>query len=114
MIKHIDQRWLAFIILCLGTLMEVLDSTIVNVALPSIRTNLHFSESNLAWVINAYLLTFGGFLLLGGRLGDLFGQKRLFLIGITLFTAASLACGLAYSQQVLIIARAIQGVGGAI
>src|SRR5438270_13944665 len=85
----IDRRWLAFIVLCLGTLMEVLDSTIVNVALPSIRTNLHFSESSLAWVVNAYLLTFGGFVLLGVRLGDLYGQRKLFLIGVTIFTAAS-------------------------
>src|SRR5262249_11726643 len=114
MIKSIDQRWLAFIVLCLGTLMEVLDTTIVNVALPSIRTDLHFTESSLAWVINAYLLTFGGFLLLGGRLGDLFGQRKLFLIGISLFTLASLACGVAQSQAFLIIARAIQGLGGAI
>lgn len=109
-----QKRWLAFIILCLGTLMEVLDSTIVNVALPSIRTDLHFSAASLAWVVNAYLLTFGGFLLLGGRLGDLFGQRKLFLIGIILFTTASLWCGLAQSQEVLIIARAIQGIGGAI
>lgn len=94
--------------------MEVLDTTIVNVALPSIRTDLHFSESSLAWVINAYLLTFGGFLLLGGRLGDLFGQKRLFIIGVVLFTIASLACGLAHTQELLIIARAVQGVGGAV
>lgn len=114
MTKNIDQRWLAFIILCLGTVMEVLDSTIVNVALPSIRTSLNFSASNLAWVVNAYLLTFGGFLLLGGRLGDLFGRKKLFLIGIIIFTLSSLACGLAQSQVVLIIARAVQGVGGAI
>src|SRR5690348_2190061 len=98
MTKTIDTRWLAFIVLCLGTLMEVLDTTIVNVALPSIRSDLHFTESSLAWVINAYLLTFGGFLLLGGRLGDLFGQRRLFLIGISLFTLASLACGVAQSQ----------------
>lgn len=114
MIKRIDQRWLAFIVLCLGTLMEVLDTTIVNVALPSIRADLHFSEASLAWVVNAYLLTFGGFLLLGGRLGDLFGQRKLFLIGISLFTAASLVCGLSHGQAVLIIARAIQGIGGAI
>jgi len=107
-------RWLAFIVLCLGTLMEVLDSTIVNVALPSIKSDLLFSESTLAWVVNAYLLTFGGFLLLGGRLGDLFGYKKLFLIGIAIFTVASLACGIAQTQEVLIIARAIQGVGGAI
>src|SRR6266704_165568 len=108
------NRWLAFIILCLGTLMEVLDTTIVNVALPSIRMDLHFSESSLAWVVNAYLLTFGGFLLLAGRLGDLFGHRRLFLIGITLFTLASLACGLATTQGFLVTARGIQGLGGAI
>ena len=107
-------RWLALYILCLGDLMIVLDSTIVNVALPSIRADLGFSETSLAWVVNAYLLTFGGFLLLGGRLGDLFGHRRLFLFGITLFTVASLACGLAGSQEFLIGARAVQGVGGAI
>ena len=88
-------RWLALLVLCLGDLMIVLDATIVNVALPSIREDLGFSETSLAWVVNAYLLTFGGFLLLGGRLGDLFGHRRLFLIGIALFTLASLACGLA-------------------
>jgi EmrB/QacA subfamily drug resistance transporter len=114
MVKNIDNRWFAFIILCLGTLMQVLDTTIVNVALPSIRTNLHFSESSLAWVVNAYLLTFGGFLLLGGKLGDIYGQRRLFIIGISVFTAASLACGIAQTQAVLIIARAIQGLGGAV
>lgn len=114
MFKNIDQRWFAFVILCLGTLMEVLDSTIVNVALPSIRSDLHFSESSLAWVINAYLLTFGGFLLLGGKLGDLYGQRKLFIIGITVFTLASFTCGIADSQAILIIARAIQGLGGAV
>lgn len=102
------------IVLCLGALMDVLDTTIVNVALPSIRTDLHFSESSLAWVVNAYLLTFGGFLLLGGRLGDLFGHRRLFIIGIALFTLASLACGLSTTQWFLITARAVQGIGGAI
>ncbi|HEX9416269.1 MAG TPA: DHA2 family efflux MFS transporter permease subunit [Gaiellaceae bacterium] len=107
-------RWLALYVLCLGTLMIVLDVTIVNVALPSIRTDLGFSESSLAWVVNAYLLTYGGFLLLGGRLGDLFGHRRLFLAGITLFTLASLACGLASSQGFLVTARAVQGVGGAV
>jgi EmrB/QacA subfamily drug resistance transporter len=107
-------RWLALIVLCLGDLMIVLDVTIVGVALPSIRTDLGFSESSLAWVVNAYLITFGGFLLLGGRLGDLFGHRRLFLIGIGLFTLASLACGLATSQEFLVGARAIQGLGGAI
>src|SRR3569832_271231 len=94
--------------------MIVLDATIVNVALPSIKAGLGFSDSGLAWVVNAYLLTFGGFLLLGGRLGDLFGHRRLFLLGITLFTAASLACGLSTSQELLIGARAVQGLGGAI
>jgi EmrB/QacA subfamily drug resistance transporter len=107
-------RWLALLVLCCGDLMIVLDSTIVNVALPSIRADLGFSETSLAWVVNAYLLTFGGFLLLGGRLGDLFGHRRLFLIGIVLFTLSSLACGLAGSQEVLVIARAVQGFGGAV
>ncbi len=108
------NRWLALVVLCLGDLMIVLDTTIVNVALPSIREDLGFSETSLAWVVNAYLLTFGGFMLLGGRLGDLFGHRRLFLIGLTVFTAASLACGLAQSQQMLIAARAAQGLGGAV
>jgi EmrB/QacA subfamily drug resistance transporter len=108
------NRWLALIVLCLGTLMIVLDTTIVNVALPSIRTDLGFTQTSLAWVVNAYLLTFGGFLLLGGRLGDLYGHRRLFVSGIALFTLASLACGLANSQGLLETARAVQGVGGAI
>jgi len=108
------SRWLALLIVCLGDLMIVLDVTIVGVALPSIREDLDFSETSLAWVVNAYLLTFGGFLLLGGRLGDLFGHRRLFIAGIGLFTGASLACGLASSQAWLIGARAVQGVGGAI
>jgi EmrB/QacA subfamily drug resistance transporter len=107
-------RWLALLVLCLGDLMIVLDVTIVGVALPSIKEDLGFSDSSLAWVVNAYLLTFGGFLLLGGRLGDLFGHRRLFLIGIALFTLASLACGIAGSQEVLVVARAVQGVGGAV
>jgi EmrB/QacA subfamily drug resistance transporter len=107
-------RWLALYVLCLGDLMIVLDGTIVNVALPSIRDDLGFSETSLAWIVNAYLLTFGGFLLLGGRLGDLFGHRKLFLSGISLFTVASLFCGLANSQEFLIIARAVQGVGGAV
>jgi EmrB/QacA subfamily drug resistance transporter len=108
------ERWLALWVLCLGDLMIVLDGTIVNVALPSIRDDLGFSQTSLAWVVNAYLLTFGGFLLLGGRLGDLFGQRRMFLIGIGLFTAASLGCGLATSQGQLVGARAVQGLGGAL
>src|SRR5438874_5832243 len=107
-------RWLALIVLCLGTLMIVLDTTIVNVALPSIRTDLHFSQTSLAWVVNAYLLTFGGFLLLGGRLGDLFGHRRLFLGGIALFTAASVVCGLSTTKGMLVGPRAVQGVGGAV
>ncbi len=107
-------RWLALLVLCAGTLMIVLDTTIVNVALPSIRADLGFSETSLAWVVNAYLLTFGGFLLLGGRLGDLFGRRRMFLIGIALFTIASIACGLANSQGLLVAARAVQGLGGAV
>ncbi len=108
------KRWLALIVLCLGDLMIVLDVTIVGVALPSIREDLGFSEESLAWVVNAYLITFGGFLLLGGRLGDLFGHRRLFLIGIGVFTLASMACGLSTSQEMLVVARAVQGVGGAI
>src|SRR5579885_3205792 len=107
-------RWLALFILCLGDLMIVLDTTIVNVALPSIRADLGFSESSLAWVVNAYTLTFGGLLLLGGRLGDLYGPRRLFLGGIALFTLASLACGVSTSQAMLVGARAVQGVGGAV
>ena len=107
-------RWFALIVLCLGTLMIVLDTTIVNVALPSIRTDLGFSQTSLAWVVNAYLLTFGGLLLLGGRLGDLYGHRRLFLAGIGLFTLSSLACGLSTSQEMLVAARAVQGIGGAV
>jgi EmrB/QacA subfamily drug resistance transporter len=110
----IDPRWLALYLLCLASLMIVLDVTIVNVALPSIKQSLGFSETSVAWVVNGYLLTYGGFLLLGGRLGDLFGHRRLFLAGITLFTVASLACGLATSQGFLVAARAVQGVGGAV
>jgi EmrB/QacA subfamily drug resistance transporter len=108
------RRWFALIVLCLGTLMIVLDTTIVNVALPSIRTDLGFSQTSLAWVVNAYMLTFGGFLLLGGRLGDLYGHRKLFVGGITLFTIASLCCGLANTQELLVIARAVQGLGGAV
>jgi EmrB/QacA subfamily drug resistance transporter len=108
------KRWLALYVLCLADLMIVLDSTIVNVALPSIRTDLGFSEASLAWVVNAYLLTFGGFLLLAGRLGDLFGQRRVFLFGIAEFTIASLLCGVSNSQTFLIVARAVQGLGAAV
>ncbi|AVC42951.1 MFS transporter [Achromobacter ruhlandii] len=108
------QRWWALMVLCLGVLMIVLDTTIVNVALPSIREDLHFTETSLVWVVNAYMLTFGGFLLLGGRLGDLLGHRRMFLAGLVLFTVASLACGLARGQGLLIAARAAQGLGGAV
>jgi len=107
-------RWLALYVLCLGDLMIVLDTTIVNVALPSIRQDLGFSQTSLAWVVNAYLLTFGGFLLLSGRLGDLFGHRRLFLIGISLFTVASIVCGISTTQGLLVGARAVQGLGGAV
>src|SRR2546423_3074093 len=108
------RRWLALLVLCLGDVMIVLDSTIVNVALPSIRADLGFSVTSLAWVVNVYMLTFGGFLLLAGRMGDLFGHRRLFLTGLAVFTCASLACGLAGSPGVLVAARAVQGLGGAI
>jgi EmrB/QacA subfamily drug resistance transporter len=109
-----DRRWLALYMLCAGELMIVLDTTVVNVALPSIRQDLAFTEASLVWVVNAYMLTYGGFLLLGGRLGDLYGKRRLFLSGTTLFTLASLACGLSTSQAVLVSARAVQGLGGAV
>jgi len=109
-----QRRWWALYVLCLGVLMIVLDTTIVNVALPSIRTDLKFTETSLVWVVNAYMLTFGGFLLLGGRLGDLLGQRRMFLAGIALFTLASLACGVAPTRFALIAARAVQGLGGAV
>lgn len=109
-----QQRWRILMLLCMGVLMIVLDTTIVNVALPSIKADLAFSETSLVWVVNAYMLTFGGFLLLGGRLGDLYGHRRLFLIGIVVFTLASLGCGLARNQTMLIAARAVQGIGGAV
>ena len=108
------KRWLALYVLCVGVLMIVLDATIVNVALPSMQDDLGFSQSNLAWVVNAYLIAFGGLLLLAGRLGDLIGQRRVFLIGLTVFTAASLACAVAQSQGMLIGARFVQGAGGAL
>ena len=112
--QQLRNRWLALIVLCMATLMIVLDTTIVNVALPSIKASLGFTDTDLAWVVNAYALTYAGFLLLGGRLGDLYGQRRLFLLGVVLFTASSLLCGLASSQAMLIIARAMQGIGGAV
>ncbi len=109
-----NKRWLALYILCTGVLMIVLDMTVVVVALPTIQADLGFSGTTLVWVLNAYMLTYGGFLLLGGRLGDLYGARRWFLIGLALFTAASLACGLSNSPVTLVAARAIQGFGGAV
>jgi len=111
---HDDRsRWLALYVLCAGALMIVLDATIVNVALPSIQDDLDFSQSNLAWVVNAYLIPFGGLLLFAGRLGDLIGQRKIFLIGLGVFTVASAACALAQNQEMLIAARFVQGAGGA-
>src|SRR5205085_4526296 len=107
------SRWLALVVLCAGMLMIILDQTIVNVALPSIRNDLGFSQSSLAWVVNAYLIPFGGLLLLSGRLGDLIGRKRMFMLGLAVFTTASLLCGLAQSQELLVAARFLQGAGGA-
>ena len=108
------SRWLALVVLCAGMLMIILDGTIVNVALPAIQDDLGFAQSDLAWVVNAYLIAFGGLLLLAGRLGDLIGRKRIFLTGVAVFTSASLLCGLAQSQGLLIAARFVQGVGGAL
>jgi EmrB/QacA subfamily drug resistance transporter len=109
-----DSRWLSLVVLCAGFLMIVLDQTVVNVALPSIQDDLGFSQASLAWVVNAYLIAFGGLLLLAGRLGDLFGRKRIFMLGLAVFTAASALCGLAQSQELLVAARFVQGVGGAL
>ena len=111
--KPRDDRWLALAVLCAGTLMIVLDATIVNVALPAIQRDFGFSQSSLAWVVNAYLIAFGGVLLLAGRLGDLLGRRRIFLVGLTVFTLASFVCGLSPSGPVLIASRFIQGLGGA-
>ncbi|MGC2168499.1 MAG: MFS transporter, partial [Acidimicrobiales bacterium] len=108
------RRWIALIVVCLAMLMNALDSSIVNVALPSIQRDLHFSSANLTWVVDAYLIAFGSFLLLAGRLGDLIGRKKVFLSGVALFTTSSLVCSLATSQAMLIIARFFQGMGGAI
>jgi EmrB/QacA subfamily drug resistance transporter len=112
--KRERRRWIALGVLCLGQLMMVLDATIVNVALPSIQHDLHFSQGNLTWVIDAYLITFGGFLLLAGRMGDLVGRKKVFLSGLVLFTAASIFCGVSTSQAMLIGGRFVQGIGGAV
>src|SRR5512142_2739120 len=108
------SRWIALVVLCAGFLMIILDQTIVNVALPSIQSDLGFSQSGLAWVVNAYLIAFGGLLLLAGRLGDLIGRKRIFLTGLAIFTVASMLCGAAQSQAMLVAARFIQGAGGAL
>ena len=108
------RRWAALTVVCLGQLMMVLDATIVNVALPFIQSDLDFAQANLTWVLDAYMIAFGSFLLLAGRLGDLVGRKRVFLAGLVLFTAASAACGLAQDQTTLIAARFIQGLGGAV
>jgi EmrB/QacA subfamily drug resistance transporter len=109
-----NSRWIALVVLCVGMLMIVLDATVVNVALPSIQDDLGFSQSSLAWVVNAYLITFGGLLLLAGRLGDLIGRRRIFLAGLAVFTGASLLCGVAQSQALLVGARFLQGAGGAL
>src|SRR5690349_11824640 len=109
-----DTRWPALVVLCAGMLMIVLDATVVNVALPSIQRDLGFSQSGLAWVVNAYLIAFGGLLLLAGRLGDLVSRRGVFLAGLAVFTAASLACGAAQSQAMLVAARFVQGIGGAL
>src|ERR671920_52991 len=109
-----SNRWTALYVLCVGVLMIVLDATVVNVALPTIQEDLDFSQSDLAWVVNAYLIAFGGLLLLAGRLGDLIGHRRVFMWGLGIFTVASLLCGLAQSQEMLIAARFVQGGGGAL
>src|SRR6202012_311824 len=106
-------RWIALAVVCMAQLMSIMDGTIVTVALPRIQADLHFSQSSLSWVLNGYFITFGSFLLLGGRLGDLIGRRRIFLAAIALFTAASAACGLADSQTTLVVARFVQGLGGA-
>src|SRR5881396_932310 len=109
-----NSRWLSLIVLCTGFLLIVVDMTIVNVALPSIQADLGFSQAGLAWVVNAYLIAFAGLLLLAGRLGDLAGRRNVFLAGLAVFTIASLACGLAANQAMLVAARFLQGMGGAL
>ena len=112
-LQNKNPRWAALIVLCAGMLMIVLDATVVNVALPSIQKDLGFSQSSLAWVVNAYLIAFGGLLLLAGRIGDLVSRRGVFLVGLGVFTVASLVCGAAQSQEMLVVARFVQGVGGA-
>src|SRR4051812_9237574 len=113
MTARFDTRWQALVVLCAGMLMIVLDATVTNVALPSIQSDLGFTQSGLAWVVNAYLIAFGGLLLLAGRLGDLVSRRGVFLAGLAVFTGASLLCGAAQSQAMLVAARFVQGVGGA-
>src|SRR5690242_2060039 len=108
------RRWLALAVVCLAQLMNTLDGTIVNVALPAIQADLHFSQANLTWVVNGYLITYGSFLLLAGRLGDLVGRKPVFIAGLVVFTLSSAACGIANDQLLLIAARLVQGIGGAV
>src|SRR5204862_2053854 len=112
-LEHNKSRWAALVVLCIGMLMIVLDATVVNVALPSIQKDLGFSQSSLAWVVNAYLIAFGGLLLLAGRVGDLVSRRGMFLAGLAVFTVASLVCGMAQSQEMPVAAPFIQGVGGA-
>src|ERR1700709_1145285 len=107
------SRWVALGVLCVGMLMIVLDATVVNVALPTIQSDLGFTQSSLAWVVNAYLIAFGGLLLLAGRFGDILGRKSVFMAGLLLFTVASLLCGVGRSQELLVVARFVQGIGGA-
>jgi len=114
MSMNTNSRWLSLMVLCTGFLLIVVDMTIVNVALPSIQKDLGFSQSGLAWVVNAYLIAFGGLLLLAGRVGDLVGRKRVYLAGLVLFTSASVLCGLSFAQPMLIAARFVQGIGGAV
>ena len=114
LINEERRRWIALAVVCMGQLMMVLDATIVNVALPSMQRDLGFSQANLAWVVDAYMIAFGSFLLLAGRLGDLLGRKRMFLTGLVVFTLASVVCGVAGGQATLIAARFVQGLGGAV
>src|ERR1700678_445630 len=108
------RRWIALVVVCLAMLMNALDGSIVNVALPNIQRSLHFSQSDLTWVVDAYLISFGSFLLMAGRLGDLIGRKKVFMAGVTLFTLSSIVCGSAQSQAMLVAARFVQGIGGAL
>ena len=108
------RRWIALVVVCLAMFMNALDGSIVNVALPAIQKSLHFNQSGLTWVVDAYLISFGSFLLMAGRLGDLIGRKKVFLAGVTLFTLSSIVCGAAGSQEMLVAARFVQGIGGAL